>query len=141
MAGVNSVTLLGNIGRDPEVRKTTKGTAVVNFSMATTKRWKDRETNEQKEHTEWHRLVAFGRTAEIVGEYVRKGSQLYIEGQLQTRAWIGKEGYKRYTTEVIVRQLQLLGRPEDRKVAEPVDVPETPATEQEPPQVDDDIPF
>lgn len=138
MAGVNRVALLGNIGRDPEVRHTSTGTAVVNFSMATSRRWKDRETNEAKEHTEWHRLVAFGRTAEVIGAYVRKGSQLYIEGYLQTRSWLDKDQKKRYTTEVIVRQLQMLGRPEDRKVAEPVEAPEPPATEQEP---SEDIPF
>lgn len=140
MASVNRVTLLGNLGQDPEVRSTAGGTPVVNFTMATSRRWK--EGDEVKEHTDWHRVVAFGRTAEIIGEYVRKGSQLYVEGRLQTRAYLDRDDEKRYVTEVIAQRVQLLGRPEDKRVPKGGDMPEAAA---EPPApegpVDDDIPF
>lgn len=107
--GVNKVTLLGNVGRDAEVRKTNGGTVVATFSLATADRRKDAR-GEWQDTTEWHNLVCFGRTAEIVQQYVRKGSQLFIEGKLQTRSWDDKEGgQKRYKTEILVNELTLLG--------------------------------
>jgi single-strand DNA-binding protein len=99
MASVNKVILVGNLGRDPEVRYTTSGTAVANFTMATTDRWND-QSGERKERTEWHRIVVWAKQAEIVGEYLRKGRQVYVEGSLQTREWTDREGNKRYTPEV-----------------------------------------
>ncbi|CEA06573.1 putative single stranded DNA binding protein [Pseudomonas saudimassiliensis] len=108
--GINKVILIGNAGGDPEVRYLPNGNAVANVTLATSDSWKDKQTGQQQERTEWHRVVFFGRLAEIVGEYVRKGSKLYIEGRLQTREW-EKDGVKRYTTEIVVDmqgQMQLL---------------------------------
>jgi single-strand DNA-binding protein len=113
MASVNKVILIGNLGRDPEVRFTQGGTPVANFTMATTERWND-PSGEKKEKTEWHRIVLWGKQAEIAGEYLRKGRPVYIEGSLQTREWTDREGNKRYTTEVRAQRMQLLGRAEDR---------------------------
>ena len=109
MASVNKVILVGNLGRDPEVRYTTGGTAVANFSLATTDRWSDAASGERKERTEWHRVVVWGKQAEIAGEYLRKGRQVYVEGSLQTREWTDREGQKRYTTEVKAQRFQMLG--------------------------------
>ena len=109
MASVNKVILVGNLGRDPEVRFTAGGTAVANFTMATTDRWNDPSSGERKERTEWHRVVVWGKQAEIAGEYLRKGRQVYIEGSLQTREWTDREGNKRYTTEVRAQRFQMLG--------------------------------
>ena len=106
---VNKVILIGNIGQDPEVRYTPSGGAICNLSIATTESWKDRESGERQEKTEWHRLVFFSRLAEIVGEYLRKGSQIYIEGRLQTRKWQDQSGNDRYTTEIVVADMQMLG--------------------------------
>lgn len=105
MAGsVNKVILIGNLGRDPEVRTMQSGDKVANFSVATSERWKDRNSGEMRERTEWHRVVIFGRTAEIAEQYLRKGSKVYIEGQLQTSKWEDKQtGQERYTTEVVIR--------------------------------------
>jgi single stranded DNA-binding protein (ssb) len=108
MAGVNKVILLGHLGRDPEMRYQPSGAAIANFSIATSENFKDREGNKQ-ERTEWHRIVLFGRTAEIAGEYLRKGSMAYVEGRLQTRKWTDKEGQERYTTEIVGDRLQLVG--------------------------------
>jgi len=113
MASINKVILIGRLGRDPEIRYTPNGDAVANFSIATSENWKDKNTGEKKEKTEWHRLVAFRRLAEIIGEYLTKGSQIYIEGKLQTREWDDKEGVKRYTTEIVVNQMQMLGGKND----------------------------
>ena len=109
MAGVNKVILVGRLGRDPELRYTPDGTAVANFSVATSDEWKDRNTGEKRERTEWHRIVAWRRLAEICGEYLSKGREVYIEGSLQTREWTDKEGQKRYTTEILARDMQMLG--------------------------------
>jgi len=109
MAGVNKVIIVGNVGRDPEVRYTQSGRAVASFSVATSERFQDKE-GQQQERTEWHRVVAWGRLAEICGEYLRKGKQVYVEGRLQTRDWEDKDGHKRYTTEVIANVMQMLGR-------------------------------
>lgn len=109
--GVNKVLLLGNVGKDPEIRSTTGGTLVASFSLATADRQKDQQGNWQ-DKTEWHNLVAFSRTAEIIRDYVKKGSQLYIEGKIQTRSWDDKEsGQKKYRTEILVNELTLLGKP------------------------------
>jgi len=107
--GVNKAILLGNMGQDPEVRYTGNGSAVANVNIATTEQWKDRDSGEQQEKTEWHRIVFFGRLAEIVGEYLRKGSQIYVEGRLQTRKWQDKEGNDKYTTEIVANEMQMLG--------------------------------
>ncbi len=101
--GVNKVILIGNLGKDPEVRYTPGGDAVANITLATSESWKDKNTGEQKEKTEWHRVVFFGKLAEIVGQYLKKGSKIYVEGKLQTRKWQDKNGQDRYTTEVVVQ--------------------------------------
>jgi single-strand DNA-binding protein len=139
MASINKVILIGNLGRDPEVRYTPSGVAVANFPLATSEEWKDKNTGEKQEKTEWHKIVAWRRLGEICGEYLHKGSQIYIEGKLQTRAWEDRDGNKRYTTEVVAQTMQMLGPAgkgtsstaiEDRfPVEEPVTIP------------DDDIPF
>jgi single-strand DNA-binding protein len=107
--GVNKAILIGNLGNDPDMRYTASGAAVANISIATAESWRDKETGEQQERTEWHRVVFFGRLAEIVGEYLRKGSQVYVEGRLQTRKWQDKDGQDRYTTEIVANELQMLG--------------------------------
>ncbi|MBS0854755.1 MULTISPECIES: single-stranded DNA-binding protein [unclassified Tatumella] len=110
--GVNRVTLVGNLGQDPEVRYLPNGGAVTNITLATSESWRDKQTGESKEVTEWHRVVLFGKLAEVAGEYLRKGSQVYIEGQLKTRKWQDQGGQDRYTTEVIVNvggTMQMLG--------------------------------
>jgi single-strand DNA-binding protein len=107
--GVNRAIILGNVGKDPETRFTTAGKAVTNFSVATSESWKDKQTGEQKEQTEWHNIVVFDRLAEIVGEYVRKGSQVYVEGKITTRKWQDKDGRDRYTTEIVANEVQFLG--------------------------------
>ncbi|MDZ7843128.1 MAG: single-stranded DNA-binding protein [Gammaproteobacteria bacterium] len=107
--GVNKAILVGNLGRDPEIRYSPSGAAVANVNIATTDSWKDRNTGEQQERTEWHRVVFFGRLAEIVGEYLKKGSQVYVEGRIQTRKWQDKEGNDRYTTEIVANEMQMLG--------------------------------
>ena len=107
--GINKVILVGNLGNDPDVRYTAGGAAIANVSIATTEGWKDRESGEMQEKTEWHKVVFFGKLAEIVAEYVKKGSQIYIEGRLQTRKWQDKEGNERYTTEIVANEMQMLG--------------------------------
>ncbi len=113
MAGVNKAILIGNLGKDPEVRYTPDGTAVANFSIATSEQWKDKATGEKREKTEWHRIVAFRRLGEICGEYLSKGRQVYIEGRIQTRDWEDKDGNKRYTTEIVADKMQMLGSRDD----------------------------
>lgn len=105
--GINKVILVGNLGRDPETRYMPSGSPVTNVSIATSKSWKDRETGEQKDRTEWHRIVFFNRLAEIANEYLKKGSKVYIEGELRTREW-EREGQKHYTTEVVANEMQML---------------------------------
>ena len=109
MRGVNRVTILGNAGKDAVVRYTPTGTAVANVSVATSESWKDKQTGELKEQTEWHNIVMYGRLAEIAAEYLRKGSQVYFAGALRTRKWEDKEGRTRYTTEIVANEMQLLG--------------------------------
>lgn len=110
--GINKVILIGNLGQDPEVRYTQSNTAIANISIATSETWKDKQTGENREQTEWHRCVAYRRLAEICGEYLKKGSKVYVEGRLQTRKWQDKDGIERYTTEIVINDLQMLdGRP------------------------------
>ena len=107
--GVNKVTLIGNLGNDPEVRYSGNGNAVANVSLATAESWRDKDSGEQQERTEWHRVVFFGRLAEIVSEYLHKGSQIYVEGRLQTNKWQDKEGNDRCTTQIVANEMQMLG--------------------------------
>ena len=107
--GVNKAIIVGNLGGDPETRYMPSGGAVTNFTVATNESWKDKQTGEQKERTEWHRVAMFGRLAEIAAEYLRKGSQVYIEGKIRTRKWQGQDGQDRYTTEIIADEMQMLG--------------------------------
>ncbi len=109
MASINKVILIGNLGRDPEVRYTPNGNAVCNISVATTRNWKDKNSGEKVEETEWHRVVFYDRLAEIAGEYLKKGRSVYVEGRLKTRKWADKDGKDNYTTEVIADNMQLLG--------------------------------
>jgi len=151
MASLNKVILIGNLGADPETRYTTSGDAVCNIRLATTDSWRDKASGEQREATEWHRVVFYRRLAEIAGQYLKKGSQVYIEGRIKTRKWQDKDGQERYTTEVEATEMKMLGRREGQ--GEPVsrDVPFAPATaggsnaSRRPPanvaDLDDDIPF
>ena len=109
MASVNKVILVGNLGRDPETRYATSGSAICNITVATSRQWKDKTSGEKKEETEWHRVVFYDRLAEIAGEYLKKGRPVYVEGRLKTRKWQDKEGQDRYTTEIVAEQMQLLG--------------------------------
>ena len=139
--GINKVILIGNLGNDPDIRYTASGSAVANISLATAESWRDKATGEQQERTEWHKIVFFGRLAEIVGEYLKKGSKIYIEGQLQTRKW-EQDGQTRYTTEIVARDMQFLDSrgssdssyKEASQDAQTEEVPESGIT-------DDDIPF
>jgi single-strand DNA-binding protein len=107
--GINKVILIGNLGADPETRAMPSGTTVANLRVATSESWRDKQTGEQQERTEWHRVALFGRLAEVAGEYLRKGSQVYIEGSLRTRKWQDKQGNDRYSTEIVGNDLQMLG--------------------------------
>ncbi len=109
MASVNKVIIVGNLGRDPETRYMPNGEAVTNIAVATTESWKDKNSGEKKELTEWHRITFYRKLAEIAGQYLKKGSQIYVEGRLQTRKWQDKEGVERYTTEIIADTMQMLG--------------------------------
>jgi single-strand DNA-binding protein len=149
MASVNKVILIGNLGRDPETRFLPSGSAVANISVATTDTWKDKTSGEKKEATEWHRVVFFGRLAEIVGEYLKKGSQVYIEGRLQTRKY-EKDGQDHYSTEIIADTMKMLGSRSGMGTGEPREMREPPAVGESKPakkpagqfqDMDDDIPF
>ena len=143
MAGINKAILVGRLGSDPEVRYTPSGVAVANFNIATSEEWKDKDTGEKKERTEWHRIVAWSKLGEICGEYLSKGRQVYVEGRIQTRSWEDRDGNKRYTTEIVASDIQFLGgrdagpgarseggAPASSFESSPVQAPE-----------DDDIPF
>jgi len=143
MSGINKVMLIGRLGQDPEVRYTPDGTAVANFSIATSEEWKDKNSGEKRERTEWHRIVAWRKLGEICGEYLSKGRQVYIEGRIQTRSWEDKDGNKRYTTEIIASDVQFLGGRDSATTAGPsAGAPDTGGQGPSPqgPQ-DDDIPF
>jgi len=107
--GVNKAIIVGTLGKDPEVKYTAGGSAIVNVSVATNETWKDRNTGENQERTEWHRIVIFGKLAEIAAQYLKKGSQVYFEGRIQTRKWQGQDGQDRYTTEIVANEMQMLG--------------------------------
>ncbi|AZS56749.1 single-stranded DNA-binding protein [Pectobacterium parmentieri] len=146
--GVNKVILVGHLGQDPEVRYMPNGGAVANITLATSESWRDKQTGEQKEKTEWHRVVLFGKLAEVAGEYLRKGSQVYIEGALQTRKWADQSGVERYTTEVVVNVggiMQMLGGKQDGGQQQPKGngrQQQPPAQNNEPPMdFDDEPPF
>jgi single-strand DNA-binding protein len=144
--GVNKVILVGNLGRDPEVRYMPSGNAVANVTLATTESWKDKQTGEKQERTEWHNVVFYSRLAEVAGEYLKKGSQVYVEGSLRTRKWQDKSGNDRYTTEIIASDMQMLGGRGGSAgyaasdAASPMaEQPATTGTAE--PDFDDDIPF
>jgi len=149
--GVNKVILVGNLGKDPEVRYMPNGNAIANITLATTDSWKDKQTGEQQEKTEWHRIVMFRRLGEIAGEYLKKGSQVYIEGKLQTRKWQDNSGNDRYTTEIVANEMQMLGGRGGGSAGFPADsAPARSAPAQSAPapapaaaggDFDDDIPF
>ena len=146
MASVNKVIIVGNLGKDPETRFLPDGKAVCNFSVATTDTWKDKATGDKKEATEWHRVSCFGRLAEICGEYLKKGSQVYVEGKLRTRKWQDKEGQDRYTTEIIADAMQMLGSRSGMgggEMREPAAAESRPAKKPagQFQDMDDDIPF
>ena len=107
--GLNKVMLIGNLGADPEVRYGASGSAITNIRLATAESWRDKETGDQQERTEWHRVVFFNRLAEIAAEYLKKGSQVYVEGSIRTRKWTDKEGQEKYTTEIVANEMQMLG--------------------------------
>lgn len=143
--GVNKVILIGAVGKDPEQKSLPSGGVVVNFSLATSESWKDKQTGQQQEAVEWHRLVAFGKLAEIIAQYVKKGSKLYIEGSLKTRSW-EQDGAKRYATEIVVSEMQLLdSKPQDsgQQTGQAPRQSQAPAHSMAPgfDNFDDDIPF
>jgi single-strand DNA-binding protein len=140
MAGVNKVILIGNLGADPEVKYLSSGTTVANFRMATSENRVNRSSGEKTTTTEWHRIVAFGRLAEICGEYLNKGKQVYIEGRIRSRSWEGKDGNRRYTTEIVATQMQMLGT-SGASVELPDSEKESGIDQEGIPGPDDDVPF
>jgi len=147
MASVNKVILVGNLGKDPDVRYMPNGDQVTNITVATTDTWKDKQTGEKKEATEWHRVVFFGKLAEIAGQYLKKGRQVYLEGALRTRKWQDKEGQDRYTTEIVASEMKMLGAKQDgAPVAPPASTASAPRPAAAPAagnfnDFEDDIPF
>lgn len=147
--GINKVILIGNLGGDPELKNLPSGNAVVNFSVATSESWKDKQTGAHVEKTEWHRIVMYNRLAEVAGEYLKKGSKVYLEGRLQTRKWQSEDGMEHYTTEIVANQMQMLdsrpGADQDATHAQPQSAPQQSAPQQQPDSSlddwDDDIPF
>jgi len=144
--GINKVILIGNLGRDPETRYMPSGGAVTNVTLATSETWKDKQTGEQQERTEWHRVVFFNRLAEIAGEYLKKGSKVYIEGSLRTRKWQGNDGQDRYTTEIVANEMQMLdSRGGSAEYSQPAARGNQPASapQQQGPKgdIEDNIPF
>jgi len=145
--GINKVILIGNLGQDPEVKYMPNGGAVANITVATSESWKDKNTGEQKENTEWHRIVFFRRLAEIAGEYLKKGSKVYIEGKLQTRKWQDQSGNDRYTTEIIANEMQMLDSRGGGSANQSPGQPLSAAPQRQPSAApglgdfDDDIPF
>jgi single-strand DNA-binding protein len=145
MASVNKVIIVGNVGRDPETRYMPSGDAVTNISVATSDRYKDKQTGEMKENTEWHRIAFFGKLAEIAGQYLKKGSQVYVEGRLRTRKWTDQSGQEKYSTEIIADSMQMLGA----RMAGSGDAGDRPKSPESTPSqapsglgaMDDDIPF
>lgn len=140
MAGLNKVILIGNLGRDPELRYTANGQPVASFTLATTESWTNRN-GEREQRTEWHRIVTWGKLAETCSEYMAKGKQVYVEGRLQTREWEDREGNKRYTTEIVANQMQMLGRRGESGPSGPSEPGSEPDGPPPGPSGDDDIPF
>ena len=139
MASINKVILLGNLGADPEMRYTAGGDAVASISIATSSSWNDKQSGEKREKTEWHRVVFFRRLAEVVGEYMKKGSSIYVEGQLQTNSYEDKNtGERKFSTQIVAREMQMLG---SRSNADGLQEPSQEIQSQEPPTFDDEIPF
>lgn len=153
MASVNKVIIVGNLGRDPEVRYSADGVAICNISVATTSAWKDKNTGDKREETEWHRVVFYGKLADIAGEYLRKGRSIYVEGRLKTRKWTDKDNIERYTTEIVADQMQMLGGREDGGSGSSAPAAQNQRQERQPQRaqnqqtqanlsnMDDDIPF
>jgi single-strand DNA-binding protein len=147
MASINKVIIVGNLGRDPEIRYMPSGDAVASLAVATTDKWKDKASGEQKEATEWHRISAFGKLAEIMGQYLKKGAQVYIEGKLKTRKFTDKEGVERYSTDIVCDTMQMLGgKSDDGQSPAPRPSSPRPASASSTPapnfsDMDDDIPF
>ncbi len=141
--GINKVIVVGNLGADPDTRFMPSGNAVTNISVATSESWNDKETGERQEKTEWHRVVFFGRLAEIASEYLKKGSQVYVEGKLQTRKWEDKEGNERWTTEIVSNQMQMLGEKMSQSASNQGNVTKQNNSSNEfvDEEFDDDIPF
>jgi single-strand DNA-binding protein len=147
--GINKVIVVGNVGQQPEIRYTASNAAVVTLSIATSESWKNKETGQQEEQTEWHRVVFFSRLAEIVGEYVGKGSKIYIEGRLKTRKWQDNQGNDRYTTEIVANEMQMLDKKGEHEVGGLGERPASPAKKANAPKEqsaelnvnDDDVPF
>ena len=129
--GINKVILIGHLGQAPEVKYMPSGSAVANISLATSEQWKDKQTGEKQERTEWHRVTFFGRLAEVVGDYLKKGAQVYVEGRIQTDKWQDKDGNDRYTTKIIANEMQMLGGKSDKPQE----------SQGQPDGFDDDIPF
>jgi len=140
MAGVNKVLLIGRLGKDPEVKYSQGGSAFCSFSLATSESWKDKQTGEKKERTEWHNIIMFGKVAEIAGEYLKKGSQVYLEGSLQTDSW-EKDGVKRYTTKIKCHQMQMLDKGEGRGESRGDNAGKPDFGEHDQSQAEDNIPF
>lgn len=141
MRGVNKAIIVGHLGQDPEVRYTPGGSAVCEISVATSRAWKDKNSGEQQEHTEWHKVVLWGKQAEIAGEYLKKGSPVFIEGEIRTEKWQDKEGKDRYTTKIHAQQMQLIGgREKEPHKTQRGSLPDTPS-KAESPDFDDEIPF
>ena len=141
MPSINKVMLIGNLGKDPEMKYMTSGDAIANLTLATTENWKDK-AGEKQEKTEWHRVSMFGRLAEIAGEYLKKGASIYIEGKLQTRKWQDKEGNDRYTTEIVANEMKMLGgKPGADRQERESHTPSAPKERQPGEDMEDDIPF
>ena len=151
MASVNKAILIGNLGKDPELKFLPSGQPVANFPIATSEKWKDKSTGETKEQTEWHNIIMFGKLAEIAGQYLKKGSSVFVEGRLQTRKWQDKNGQDRYTTEIIANEMKMLGGRGDQSGSQPAQQPRSQSNQdarnkatfdaQAPAGFDDDIPF
>ena len=151
MASVNKVILIGNLGKDPELKFLQSGQPVANFPIATSEKWKDKSTGETKEQTEWHNIIMFGKLAEIAGQYLKKGSSVFVEGRLQTRKWQDKDGQERYTTEIIANEMKMLGGRGDQSGSQPAQQPRSQSNQdarnkatfdaQAPAGFDDDIPW
>ena len=141
--GINKVIVVGNLGADPDSRSMPSGNAVTNISVATSESWNDKETGEKQEKTEWHRVLFFGRLAEIASDYLKKGSQVYVEGKLQTRKWEDKEGNERWTTEIVANQMQMLGERMSQSVSNQDNVTKQNNSSNDfvDEEFDDDIPF